>query len=354
MHNLTEVSITARKFIIWFGIVFVLYIIVKFLIGVGVSYWKEAHPVQIPPPNVRFNKLPSPQFSFVATSSSGLKFTLENVEGRPPETTAAGKIYTLPKKLPSLLGSERAKKFAAKLGFPKDPELLTSTYYQYTDPNNLLRTLSLDIVNMHFRLKYDYTKNPLIFEEAQLQSKEQAINEVKNFLSAGNLFDESILKGKITTDLLTYDIPSKKFVPATSVSAAKAVRINFFRNDLDGLKVLSPRSDQSYTYVLYAPAKSLNSQILEIAYTFWPIAFDDSATYPLRTGSQAWQDLIDGYAYVVTMGGNTISSKIVIRNIYLAYYDSEEPQSFLQPIFVFEGDKHFVAFVPAVSAEWLE
>lgn len=353
MNNLTEVSIALRKFVIWFGVVFVVYIILKFLFGLALSYLKETHVVQIPAPDVRFNKLPSPQFSSVATSSSGLKFTLENVEGHPPEATTAGKVYALPKKLPTLLSADRAKKFAAKLGFTKDPQLLTSTYYRYTDPNDHFRTLSLDTVNMHFQLKYDYTQNPRIFDDGQLQSKEQAEAQVKNFLTAG-IFDETILKGKLISHLLTYDAVTKTLIPATSVSTAKAVRVDFFRSDLDGLKVLPPRFDQSYISVLYVPTKLTGSQIFEVNYIFWPIASDDFATYPLRTGSQAWQDLIDGYAYVVDMGGNTASSTIIVRNIYLAYYDSEESQSFLQPVFVFEGDKHFIAFVPAVSAEWLE
>jgi len=40
--------------------------------------------------------------------------------------------------------------------------------------------------------------------------------------------------------------------------------------------------------------------------------------------------------------------------VYLAYYDSLDPQTYLQPVFVFEGDDDFLAYVPAVEAAWVD
>ena len=80
---------------------------------------------------------------------------------------------------------------------------------------------------------------------------------------------------------------------------------------------------------------------------------NDFATYPLKSGAVAWQDLLDGYALIVNVGRNS-PDKIVIRKIYLAYYDSEEPQLYLQPIFVFEGDNDFVAYLPAIDSNYLK
>ena len=51
--------------------------------------------------------------------------------------------------------------------------------------------------------------------------------------------------------------------------------------------------------------------------------------------------------------GNNSKDRIVIRNISLAYYDSDEPQEYLQPIFIFEGDNDFVAYLPAITGEYL-
>lgn len=353
MSNLTEISIVTRKFFIWLGVVVIAYFILRIFIGLGIQYWKATHPTPVPPPNVKFSKLPSPKFSHVATSSSGIQFTLATVEGKPPEATAAAKVYLMPKKLPNLLASERAKKFAVKIGFTDEPELITSTIYRFTDPIEKLRTLEIDITNMNFKLKYDYAKNPQVFQIGQITSKDQALGEVKQFIQFNNLFDETVLKGKITTNLLIFNNDSKSFQEASSLSNANAVRINYFQNDLDNIPILPPRFSKSYNYAIFAAGTTLSTRIIELSYTFWPISFDDFATYPLRSGREAWQDLKDGYAYVINMGNNT-SENIVIRKIYLAYYDSEEQQRYLQPIFVFEGDNDFVAYLPAIAQEWLE
>ena len=117
------------------------------------------------------------------------------------------------------------------------------------------------------------------------------------------------------------------------------------------MRILPPGYDESYTYVIYTSTKERN--ILEANYTFWPIAFDDYGTYPLKSTQEAWQELIDGTGYVIKQGNND-PEKIVIRNVYLAYFDSKEEQNYLQPIFVFEGDNGFIAYVAAVSSQWQE
>jgi hypothetical protein len=353
MLNLTEISITTRKLLVWLIIVFIGYLILKIISGIAIQYWKATHPPLLPPPNLRFDKIPSPKFTHVATSSSGFKFVLENVEGQPPETTSAGKVYSMPKKLPSLLSSERAKKFAAKLNFTDEPELVTSTLYRFFDPSDKLRTLEIDINDMNFKIKYDYTKNSQIFNHGQVMTRDQALTEVKNFLQLNSLFDETILKGKITVETLTFNPDSKVFNTVSSFSQANSVRINFFRNDLDELNILPPSFNQSYNYALFTASVPPYPRITEISYTFWPIELNDFATYPLKSGAVAWQDLLDGYALIVNVGRNS-PDKIVIRKIYLAYYDSEEPQLYLQPIFVFEGDNDFVAYLPAIDSNYLK
>lgn len=353
MSSLTEISIATRKFFVWVVVVVIGYFVLRILIGLGIEYWKATHPIPIPPPNVRFNKLPSPRFSHVATSSSGMTFTLETVEGRPPETTAAGKIYAMPKKLPNLLASDRARKIAYKIGFTEEPEAVTSTLLKFTDPAEPLRTFEIDITNMNFRMQYDYLKNPQVFNMGSFASKDQALSEVKHFTQFNNLFDETVLKGKITTDLLIYDDEKKTFQSASSLSNANAIRLNYFRNDLDGMPILPPEFNKSYTYAIFTAGSSLSTRIIELSYIFWLIALDDFATYPLISSEVAWQDLKDGYAYVVNMGRNT-PENIVVRKIYLAYYDNSEAQTYLQPIFVFEGDNDFIAYLPAIDPSWLD
>lgn len=353
MANLTEISITARKTGFFAVIIVIGLIILRMIIGFSIQIYKASHQPAPAPPDVRFNKIPKPVFSDENRLSSGLTFSLQNIAGRPPDTTASARVYYMPKKLPSFESGDRAKKLAKRLGFIQDPKI-ESIYYFYTDAGEPLHTLSIDSVHLNFQLIYKYRENPQIFGSEQITSSQQVLDSAKNFIKSNDLFDDSIVNGKITSDLLRYDPASQKLIPANSLSATQAVRINFFREDLDGMKILPPEFNQSYNYLLYAPTPKTNlKNVLELYYTFWPIAFLEYGTYPLSSAQQAYQAMIDGFATVISMGSNT-SNSIVIRNIYLAYYDSKQPQLYLQPIFVFEGDNGFVAYYPAITSDWYQ
>jgi hypothetical protein len=351
--NLTEISIAFRKLLVFGVIGIFVFLMLRVMFGISVSSLASSQVVPPPLPDVRFSKLPKPQFTGLS-STSGLKFALQNIEGRPPETTDSGKVYAMPKKLPTLLSADRAKQFAKKLNFSSISDQPSSVIYRYFDPKNPLYTLELDSVNLNFTLKYDFANNPkFVFNPMRSVTTEKAIAEVKNFIQFNQLFDATITGGKSTAVALTYQPQTKNFRKALSLSAADAVQIHYFRSDLDGMKVLPPGFDTSFNYALYSPNDTVESNILELSYTFWPIAFDDFATYPLKSSSQAWQDLVDGYGFTVRLGNNK-PDQIVIRNIYLAYYDSQDPQSYLQPVFVFEGDNDYVAYVEAITSDWLQ
>ncbi len=355
MSQLTEISIVTKKLAIGFILTVIAYVVLKFLFDVSIAYWKATHPIPLYPPQMEFGKLPAPVFTHVATSSSGLKFKLENVEGLPiKDATSAGRVYSMPKKLPSLLAAQRAREFAAKLDFKEKEQPLSSSYYRFTDFLDKYRTFEIDINTGNFKLLYDYQNNPSVISTDSISSKDQAIKEVKDYIQSRSLFDGSILNGKITVTNLFYDPQTKTATAASSLSNTNLMRINFFRNDLDKKKLLSPGFSESYNFALYTPSSDAKARILQLFYAFWPISLDNFGTYPLRSSESAWQDLLDGYALVVNIGNNKPDQTFVIRHIYLAFYDSEEPQNYLQPIYVFEGDNDFVAYLPAVSSDWLE
>ncbi|OGG00016.1 hypothetical protein A2Y99_02135 [Candidatus Gottesmanbacteria bacterium RBG_13_37_7] len=353
MNNLTEISITLRKLVY----IVILAIISFFFLRILVNYIVDRQKSVITPvpiiPDVRFGKIPQPVFSTIQKSSSGLKFILRNVESRPPETTSAAQVYFMPKRLQSLLSLEKASQFATDLGFTNEPQAVDPSTNLYRHPSDPQKTLILNTVNMNFQLKYDYSQNPGFFENAIIQSKDKVITESVSYIQTLGAFDDTIIKGRVTAEILFYDKTDKKLKPASSISKAQAVRINFFRNDIEGLPVVPPQFNKNYNYVLYSPTSPTGNKILELSYIYWPIDESNYASYPLRNSDSAWQDLIDGYAVVVQYDGD-FSQDIVIRKIYLAYYDSEVSQDYLQPVFVFEGENNFAAFLPAITSEWLE
>jgi len=116
------------------------------------------------------------------------------------------------------------------------------------------------------------------------------------------------------------------------------------------MKLFSPHPPQEAVYFIFSGSQNQAQRILEFSYKFWQIEREQSATYPLKTARQAWEELKAGGGYIARISPN--AQTVVIRKIYLAYFYPEEYQSFLQPIFVFEGDPDFLAFVAAVSPVW--
>jgi hypothetical protein len=49
------------------------------------------------------------------------------------------------------------------------------------------------------------------------------------------------------------------------------------------------------------------------------------------------------------VNGRPNQANITIKKMFLAYYDPDEYQPYLQPVYVFVGDNDFVGYVPAVE-----
>ena len=100
-------------------------------------------------------------------------------------------------------------------------------------------------------------------------------------------------------------------------------------------------------------SKSSDKKIIELKYTYFPLDLEVWATYPLKDTTLAWNELKQGNGFIANLGDNE-SGEVIIRKIYQAYYDPHNHQNFLQPIFVFEGDKDFYAYVPAVTSDHVQ
>src|SRR3990167_3273926 len=159
MANLTEISIGVRKIGAIAGMTLVTFFILRFLVGLGIAYYKATHQPPVPPPNAAFGKIPAPKFADTLNLNPSLKYSLENIEGKPPETTAAGKVYAMPKKSYTFESGERAKNLAKKLGFD-DPPRIDTVYYYFTKKDEPLLTLFVDGTNLNFQYRYNYEEDP--------------------------------------------------------------------------------------------------------------------------------------------------------------------------------------------------
>ncbi len=348
--SLTDTAFYTRRAINWAILAVIAYILLKIFWSIFITIFLIIFPPQAAPPNHAFGKLPSLAFPATATPSAKLTFELQTISGDVPQASASANVYFMPKIAPNLLALNNAEDFATLLQFNPTPIQESKNIYRFNDPQYPLRRLRYDIVSGNFIVRYGFEQDPSIFTEKGLPSPDAVQQQAANDLQQYSLNKDDLTAGTMTTTFLKLN--GTNLVPTTSISQSDAVRIDFFRGAIGDMKIFTPNPDEAGVDIIYSGATENKKRILELAYTYWPIDLSTSATYGLITSTQAWQELQNGQGYVARKP--TSGNIAVVRNIYLAYYDSYDPQTYLQPIFVFEGDNGFLGYVPAVAAPWTE
>jgi hypothetical protein len=345
MASLTQVAITTRK-IIRYGIYFIIFLIIARLVfGIGKTLYRTLFPKPPPPPTVAFGKLPDLPFP-ENKDLPGLEYQVETAQGELPTLANQAKVYFMPKSTSHLLALSEAKKTASSLGFGTNAQQISETLYRFSHPKNPA-SLEMNIVSQIFSLNYDLTFDPTPLNK-QPPAPEVAISTARNFLSRAGLSADD-LTGPTTHEFLKLE--NGQLVSALSLSEANLIKVNLFRKSYNELPSLTIDSNKANVWFLVSGESSRDKQILAGEFHYFPIEENQSATYPLKTSQAALDELITGQGFVASLGLNQ-DGKITIRKIYLAYFDAGVEMEFFQPIIVFEGDRGFVAYVAAITADY--
>jgi len=351
MTSLTETAYYTRRAINWMTLAVIVYFILRFFWGLFLPVLISLFPPKQPLPNHAFGKLPALQFPQpIASPSAEYSFRLETIEGSIPKASESAVVYFMPKSPANLLALTRTQEFAKRLDFDPNPIQETKNIYRFNDAQFPLRRLRYDIISNNFIVRYAFEQDTGIFLERKLPSSDEAIAELKGLLQTYNLYIDDFRKG--TSTISYFRLSADHLIPTTSLSTADSVRVDLFRRSIGGLSVVTPYPNEGPISIMFSGSMNQKKRIVQFAYTYWPIDYDTMATYALKTSNQAWQELQDRKAYIAQYPskGNTI----VVRTVRVAYYDSFDPQTYLQPIFVFEGDEGFMAYVPAVAPPWTD
>jgi hypothetical protein len=346
MTSLTTIAITTRK-IIRYGIFLVIALIIgKFVFDIGKGIYQRVFPSPPPPPTVSFGKLPKLPFP-EREKIENLSFTLETAEGGLPNLPTQSKVFFMPKLTPNLLSLDVAREKAVALGFTPTELQISQTVYRFPHKDSPAN-LEMNIVNGTFSISYDLKTDPSPLERIP-PPPEVAASTVRSYLSSADLLPED-LTGPTTHQFLKLE--SENFVSALSLSDAHIVRIYFFRKSFEDMPSLTSDATNANVWFMVSGARERNRQIIAAEFHYFPVDEDKSATYPLKTAQQAWDELNAGGAYLVSLGANEAGDTVTIRRVYLAYYDSDTYTEFFQPIVVFEGDNGFIAYLPAVTGDY--
>jgi len=349
MANLTKTAYLTRKIIKYTAFLIVFIFIFKVVWGISTSVFRKINPPEPPPPTVEFGNLPN--LSFPRKETPEIEYKLETIEGTLPQLAKIGTVYFLPKKEARLFALENTKALARKIGFTREPQKISPTKLLFTTGKSPNTTLEIDMVTHNFKLDYDFLADQEILAERKLPNETQAVSEAKSFLSQLGLLTSDLAQGEAKVSYLKLQVPN--LISAISFSEADFIRVDLFRKKVNGLPVLPPNPKESSVFFIFSGSRSLAKRIIKAEYKHAPVVENLSATYPLKSTNVAWQELISGGGYIANLGDNK-EGKVIIRRIYLAYYEANEPQDFLQPIFVFEGDGEFFAYVPAIEQKWVE
>lgn len=322
-------------------------IVGRIFLNTGVKIYKKVFPAPTPAPTVKYGKLskiPFPENGITAKFS----YILETPEGGLPiSTTTQAKVYFMPKISANLLSLDASKSKSAALGFDTNIQQISETVYKFKN-RNYFSYLQMNIISNTFSISYDLVTDPTPINYKP-KVAEVAASEFKSFLSGANMLP-SDLNGTITHDYLK--ITDGELTSALSLSESNFVKINLFRKDYDNLPVVTGKPDQANVWAIMSGASSTGQKIIASEYHYHAVDETQYSTYPIKTPEEAYAELQNGNAFIASIGLNEETTTLKIRRIYLAYFDPNVDTEYFQPVYVFEGDNGFIAYLPAVASTY--
>ncbi|HUQ85125.1 MAG TPA: hypothetical protein VM077_02275 [Candidatus Limnocylindrales bacterium] len=377
LHKATEFI---KKFGIGVGIGLGVILVVTIFIRIGIFVVSIIVPPKITPPNQALGPIPAIEFPKSKIENS-FTYSLNTVSGTLPSDFPDRLIvYPLAEPEPNFLNLDKAKEKAKALDFidqqgKATPEVdLGDGNYEWTDAKELVRKLKIDTVSFNFSLTSNYLAQLTVLGAQNLPDEATAIEVVSEFLKSMELLYEDIDFKKIESPSKesSYDIYPKVFtirngvlVPTTSLSTAKVVRVDLHQKDIEydldtgrknapkikmTLPIRYPNPPFS-TMSFWVASGETNPEVFAANFIHYEILTKSEplATYPLKNPEVAFEELKNSKAYVASYSG--LEQQIQINKVYLAYYLGEHKQSHLIPIYVFEGQDGFLAYVSAIRNE---
>lgn len=348
MSSLTQTAIVTRK-IIRYGIYFIVFLIVgRIFLSAAVSLYKKLFPAPPPVPTVAYGKLPKLEMSN-ATLPNNVSFSLETADGALPTIFAQAKVYFMPKPSSNLFSLSSAQNKAENLGFNPDGQQISPTIYRFPHKQNP-STLEMNIISGVFSISYDLNTDtePL---SVRPPVSEIAASQVRSYLSAANLLPAD-LTGVTKAEYLK--LGDGKFVTAISLSEGNLVKINLFRKSYDNLPSVTPDPNAANVWFIVSGTGNRQKQVVAAEFHYFTVDESQFSTYPIKTSDVAWKEFTEGKAATANAGVNKEGDNIKIRKVYLGYFDAGTQTNFFQPVYVFEGDNGYVAYLPAITSDYYQ
>ncbi|MDO8621555.1 MAG: hypothetical protein Q7R31_04750 [Candidatus Levybacteria bacterium] len=316
------------------------------LIELGLFIKEKISPTPPPAPTVAFGKLSPVNFPPSATGKK-LTYSLDTVTGSLPTFQDRERVYKMETVKPDLLALDKTQAKVAKVGFTSNGIALSEDTYQWTDQSPLSKQLIMNIFSYNFTLSSSFLSSPLSDSPNNLGNQNDALNTAQAFLLNMSILPNDL--DLIKTKSFLFSMKDNTLIPATSISNANVLRVDFFQADRNRLPIYYPKTATS-TMTLFVENIQNQLQIVN-GHFFHQNISTKFSTYPLKTASQAFSELKNQKAYIASYSGN--NDNVSIKNVFLAYLMEDSPQDYLMPIIIFEGSNGFFAYVSAVTDGWI-
>ncbi len=345
--SLTTFSYYVRKSLPFLIAACIIIVTLYSAIGFLLKRSKENTPVVL---NPRFGKIERPIIANKLTYPENPTFTLDNIEGKPIIATAAGQVFFVPRPKTKFGYLETIYAMAKNSSFDTT-ESRHSLENNIASFSNINQTLTIDITNYNFELERNYIDNTSYFDAPNIPDENQIQQDAKEFLDTMGRYPDELRQGTINIIYLSHNTGSKDFSVVRNAREADVVEVDFFRPDVDGYPIVSPRYFNSQNFVVLTYPKGVPTVIKSQVHHFE----NDKATvgaYPLITGETAWKLFQEGGGQIISNQNPT--NAIRITDMYLGYLDIEQYHQHIQPIYVFLGENNFVGWVEAITPEYFK
>ncbi|MGB9707358.1 MAG: hypothetical protein ACPL1D_01255 [Microgenomates group bacterium] len=346
--TLTELAYYSRRLLPLVVLGFLFLLIIFYLFKISFFFLSLNKPQTIYH-NPIFGKIDLPKIKN-ATSSAGFEYLLDTIEGSPITATTTAKVFFIPPAKPRL--GYREKAFLMAKNFNIDTNLasynLKNNQAIFTDEK---QKLIVDIDTFNFSYQYFFENDPSLLENIVIPEQKTIENKVIDFLKTINRYPDDLALGRININLINYDPISKIFTKVKQSNEANMVEVNLFRSDIDNFPIITPNfpSSQNYFLVVF---NEQGFKILRAQIKFFEKSNEEYGIYLLNSGEKIYEKLKNGLGFVINHPST--NKKIVIKNMFLGYFDPDEYQPYLQPVYVFVGEPDFTAYVPAISDQYLQ
>ena len=346
MATLTEVAGVSRKGIKWGVLVLVVLMLIPGIWKFILATYARLNPPPPPPPTVRYGKLPKLNFP-TSVGEATPEIKLETIEGSLPSNLPnTAKVYLVSINRSLLFAEDRARDKAKRLGFTTDFVRMDEQVYRFVHQSEPAEMV-VNSISGGFAYRLDWTQDKVIPTSHAVPVGNAAVGEAKSWLSQLGLLPPELAEG---SGVFSYFVAAgSAMVPTDLFYEANFTRVDLFRANKNELRIMAAGGNTSPVAIIFTGVGGPR-RVISANYQYSDTQDTEFATYPLKGIQSAWEELVAGKGYLA----KRVGPKVTVRKVGLAYYEANEPQNFLQPVYVFQGDAEFVGYVQAVADEYVQ